>query len=140
MSPDHDLAREMRGPVAYMVRNGVAANLLMCFIVATGFVSLSGLVQEAFPVLSFDQIEISVPYPGATPDEVEESIVVKIEERIGALDAVHEVTSVAAEGMASVMVELRTGADMSRVLADVESAVGRIQTLPPAPSGPRSGR
>ena len=130
MSPDHDLAREMRGPVAYMVRNGVAANLLMCFIVATGFVSLSGLVQEAFPVLSFDQIEISVPYPGATPDEVEESIVVKIEERIGALDAVHEVTSVAAEGMASVMVELRTGADMSRVLADVESAVGRIQTLP----------
>ena len=73
-----------------MARNGVAANLLMFFIVAGGLVSMNGLVQEAFPVLSFEVIEVSVPYPGATPDEVEESIILKVEEQIAALDGVRE--------------------------------------------------
>ena len=130
MSRDDGSARELRGPIAYMVRNGVVANLLMIFIVLAGLVSLSGLVQEAFPTLPFNQIEVSVPYPGATPQEVEESIVVKIEEQISGLDDVKAVKAVAAEGMASVRAELKTGADMSRALDDVESAVGRIQSFP----------
>ena len=61
-----------------MARHGVAANLLMFFIVAAGLVSMGSLVQEAFPVLAR---EVSVPYPGATPDEIEESIILRIEER-----------------------------------------------------------
>ena len=130
MSPDDGLAHEARGPIAYMARNGVAANLLMCFIVAAGLVSMSGLVQEAFPTVSLDAVEVSVAYPGATPHEVEESIVVKLEEQIAALEGVNEVTSVAAEGLASVVAELKTGVDVGRALDDVESAVGRIQTLP----------
>ncbi len=130
MSRDDGSARELRGPIAYMVRNGVAANLLMFFIVAAGLVSLTGLVQEAFPVISFNRIEVSVPYPGATPDEVEQSIVLKIEEQISALDGVKEVTSVAAEGVASVMAALETGTDIGRALDDVKSAVDRIQTFP----------
>ncbi len=113
-----------------MARHGVAANLLMFFIVAAGLVSMGGLVQEAFPVLSFDHIEISMAYPGATPEEVEESIVVKIEEQIESLEGVREVTSVAAEGRASVMAGLRTGTRMSRALDDIESAVNRIHTFP----------
>ncbi len=130
MSRDDGSARELRGPIAYMARNGVAANLLMFFIVAAGFVSLNGLVQEAFPVLAFDFIEVSVLYPGATPEEVEESIVLKIEEQIEALDGVREVSAVAAEGLASVMAGLKTGTDISRALDDIESAVNRIQTFP----------
>ena len=130
MTPDDLSARESRGPIAYMARNGVAANLLMFFIVAGGLVSMNGLVQEAFPALSFDHIEISVSYPGATPDDVEESIVVKIEEQVAGLDDVREVTAVATEGYASVIAGLRTGTDVSRALDDVESAVNRIQTLP----------
>ena len=130
MSPDDAAERELRGPVAYMARNGVAANLLMFFILAAGFVSLPGLVQEAFPTVSLDAVEVSVAYPGATPNEVEESIVVKIEEQVNALTGVNRVTAVAAEGLASVVVELKTGADVSRAVDDVQSAVGRIQTLP----------
>lgn len=113
-----------------MAKNGVAANLLMFFIVAAGLVSLPGLVQEAFPVLSFDFIEVSVAYPGATPDEVEQSVVLRIEEQIETVDGVREVTSVASEGVASVMAGLKTGADIGRVLDEVESAVNRIQTFP----------
>lgn len=123
-------ARESRGPVAYMARNGVVTNLLMFLIVAAGLLSINGLVQEAFPVIAFDHIEVSVPYPGATPDEVEESIVLKVEEQVEAVEGLREVSSVAAEGLASVMVGFRSGTDMGRALEEVKSVVGRIQTLP----------
>ena len=126
----HASPEAARGPIAYMARHGVAANLLLFFILAAGLVSLPGLVQEAFPVLSFDFIEVSVAYPGATPDEVEESVVLRIEEQIETVDGVREVSAVASEGLASVMVGLRSRADMSRVLDEVESAVNRIQTFP----------
>ena len=130
MNGEEGSGQEGRGPIAYMARNGVAANLLLIFIVAAGLVSTNGLVQEAFPVLAFDHVEVSVPYPGATPEEVEESIVLKVEERIAALDGVREVSAVAAEGLASVMAGLKTGTDMSRALDEIEAAVGRIQTFP----------
>ena len=130
MIPADHSTQELRGPVAYMARHGVAANLLVIFIVAAGVVSFTGLTQEAFPVLPFNHIEVAVRYPGATPSEVESSIVVKIEEEIGSLEGVEEVTAVAAEGVASVMAELATGADMGRTLDEIEAAVGRIQTLP----------
>ncbi|MDE2721496.1 efflux RND transporter permease subunit [Candidatus Palauibacter polyketidifaciens] len=119
-----------RGAVAYMARNGVAANLLMAFILAAGLASLPGLVQEMYPVPSSNHIEITVPYPGATPHEVEESIILKIEERVGTVNGVKDVTSVAAEGMASVMAVLETGADINRALNDIEAAVGSIQSFP----------
>ena len=123
-------APEARGPIAYMARNGVAANLLMFFILAAGFFSLRGLVQEVFPEISMDRIVISVPYPGATPDEVEESILRKIEEQIEAVDDVTRVRSTAAEGRGSVTVELRLGTDVSRALDDIKAQVDRIQTFP----------
>lgn len=113
-----------------MAKNGVAANLLMFFIVAAGLLSVTGLIQEAFPVLSFEHIEISVAYPGATPEEVEQSIVLKIEEQVKGIAGVRTISAVAAEGLASIMTELRTGSDIGRALDDIESAVNRIQTFP----------
>lgn len=136
VSPHGGGGHEVRGPVAYMVRNGVVANLLMFLIVASGLLSINGLVQEAFPVIAFDHIEVSVPYPGATPDQVEESIVLKVEEQVETVEGVREVSSVAAEGLASVIVGFRSGTDMDRALDEVQSAVGRIQTLPTAAERP----
>ena len=133
-SPDepssNDPLREARGPIAYMARNGVAANLLMFFILAAGFFSLRGLVQEVLPEISLDQVIVSVPYPGATPDEVEESILRKIEEQIEAVDDVKQIRSTAAEGRGSVTVELQLGADVARALDDIKAQVDRIQTFP----------
>ena len=65
---------EETGPVAFMARNRVAANLLMVFLVAAGLFSVRGIVQEVFPEFSLDQVTASVLYPGATPEEIEESI------------------------------------------------------------------
>ncbi|WP_428102864.1 efflux RND transporter permease subunit [Candidatus Rariloculus sp.] len=89
-----------------MASNGVAANLLMFAILGAGLVSLTGLEREAWPSVPFNHIEVSMAYPGATPEEVEESIVVKIEEQVSSLDDVLAVKSVAAPGMASVRIEV----------------------------------
>ena len=121
---------EPPGPIAYMASNGVAANLLMLAILAAGLVSLTGLEREAWPDVPFYTIEVSVAYPGANPEEIEESIVIKIEDQVGGLEDVNTVRSVAAPGMASVRVEMNSGVDMDQALDDVESAVARIQTFP----------
>ena len=122
--------RERRGPIAYMARNGVAANLLLLFIFVAGFFALRGLVQEVFPEVSMDRIRITVPYPGATPDEVEESIILKIEEQIEGVEGIKRVRSTASEGRGSVVAELNTGEDLSRFLDDVKARIDRIQTFP----------
>ena len=128
---------EPRGPIAYMASNGVASNLLMFGILAAGLVSLTGLEQEGWPTVPFNQFEISVPFPGATPEEVEEAIVVKIEDQVRGLADVKTVRSIAAPGMASVRVEVKSGTDMGAKKDEIESAVGRIQTFPGGSERPR---
>ncbi|MCY3566775.1 MAG: efflux RND transporter permease subunit, partial [Gammaproteobacteria bacterium] len=121
---------EPPGPIAYMASNGVAANLLMLVILAAGLVSLTGLERASWPVIDFYTIEVSMAYPGANPEEIEESIVIKIEDQVSGLEDVNTVRSVAAPGIASVRVEMNSGVDMAQALNDVESAVARIQTFP----------
>ena len=122
--------REKRGPIGYMARNGVAANLLMFFILIAGFFALTTLVQEVFPEISMDRVLISVPYPGATPDEVEESIILKIEEQIEGVEGLKQIRSTAAEGRGSVVAEVERGEDLSRFLDDIKAQIDRIQTFP----------
>jgi multidrug efflux pump subunit AcrB len=120
----------MKGAIAWMARNSVAANLLMLFIVLVGFVSVSTIVQEVFPEASLDAIQIRVPYPGASPEEVEESIVRRIEEQIEAVDGIRRISSVAAENVGVVTAQLRFGENVTRVLDDIKSEVDRITTFP----------
>ena len=132
-----DKARELwgtvddhHGPVAYMAKHRVAANLLMIFVISAGFISLGTLVQEVFPEFSLDVIMITVPYPGATPDDVEESILLKIEEQVQSVEGIDEITSTAAEGFGTVTLQLKLGADVSAALDDVKAEVDRITTFP----------
>ncbi|MDE0054696.1 MAG: efflux RND transporter permease subunit [Gammaproteobacteria bacterium] len=121
---------EPRGPVAYMASNRVAANLFMFAILAAGLVSLTGLERESWPAIKFNHIEVSITYPGASPDEVEESIIARVEEQVSSLDNVIAVKSLAAPGIASVRIELKSGTDISEAIAEIESAVARIQSFP----------
>lgn len=124
-----DVPRQ-RGPIAWMARNGVAANLLMVGILAAGLLSLGNLDQEVLPEHSLDRIQVSVPYPGASPAEVDESIVRRIEERIRSIEGVRRVTSVASEGLGSVVAELARGADAGRSLDEIKAAADGITTFP----------
>ena len=113
-----------------MAGNSVATNLFMLAILFAGLVALTGLEREAWPTVPFNQIEVSMAYPGATPEEVEESIVVKIEEQVESLDDVKAVKSIAAPGMASVKIEVESDTNINRAMDEIESAVNRIQSFP----------
>lgn len=102
----------------------------MLFILAAGVFSLGSLVQEVFPEISFDRISISVAYPGATPEEIEESIVVRIEDQIESVDGIVATRSTAGEGLGTVVAELGLGEDADRALSDIKARVDRIQTFP----------
>lgn len=118
------------GPIAWMVRNGVAPNLLMVFLLAAGLISLGSIKQEVFPESSLETISITVEYPGASPKEVEEGIVQKIEERIEAVDGIKRITSVAAANIGSVVVELMISANAQRALDEIKAEVDRITSFP----------
>ena len=90
----------------------------------------TGLECEAWPGVPFYYIEVSMVYPGATPEEVEESIVVKIEDQVSGLDDVLAVKSLAAPGIAFVRIEMRSGTDMAQALDEFESAASQIQSFP----------
>ena len=130
MSRNDDYSGEPGGPIAYMASNGVAANLFMFAILVVGLVSLSGLERESWPTIPFNHIEVSIAYPGATPEEVEESIIAKVEEQVSSLDGVRAVKSMAAPGIASVRIEVKSGTNIPEALDEIESAVARIQTFP----------
>ncbi|MFW6151983.1 MAG: efflux RND transporter permease subunit [Verrucomicrobiota bacterium] len=121
---------DSKGPIAWMARNHVAANLLMLVLLAGGFFALPNIKQEVFPSFDLDTVTVSVPYPGATPEEVEQGIVLAIEDAIRGVDGVDEISSVSQEGIGSVTAELRHGADGNRVFQDIKNEIDRIITFP----------
>lgn len=120
----------MKAPVAWMAKNHVAANLLMGFIMLSGLFSMMQTKKETFPEMSLDQVQIQVPYLGATPAEVEDAVCKRIEERVRGLEGVRRVRSTAAEGMGSVSIELERGADLDKLLDDIKNEIDRIDTFP----------
>ena len=118
------------GVVAWMAGHPVAANLLMLGLVIGGLVMAFRVKQEVFPEFTLDVVGVSVPYPGASPEEVEEGIVIAVEDAVRGLDGVKRVTSTSSEGRGSVSVEILLGADPDRVVQDVKNAVDRITTFP----------
>jgi len=123
-------ARAERGPIGYMARNPVAANLAMAFILLAGFLALARLPEEFVPEVSMDRVSVSVSYPGATPVEVEQSIIVKIEEAVQGIDGLKRVRATAVEGRGLLVAEVERGQDTRRFLDDVKARVDRIQTFP----------
>jgi multidrug efflux pump subunit AcrB len=119
-----------KGPVAWMAGNSVASNLLMGVCVLGGLFMATQVKQEVFPEIVLDVVNVSVPYRGATPAEVETGIVVAVEEAVRGVDGVKHVRGRALEGVASVNVELLDGADRDRALSDVKTAVDRITSFP----------
>ena len=120
----------MHKAIAWFARNGVAANLLMLFLVAGGLMTLGRIRLEVFPEVSADMVSVTVPYLGAAPREVEEGVCVRIEEAIQDLEGIKKVTSTAAEGVGSVLVEAEEGTDLRRLVDEVKARVDGIETFP----------
>ena len=113
-----------------MARNSVAANVLMLVLVLAGLFAARNLVQEVLPELSLDQVQVLVLYPGATPAEIEESVVRSIEEQIRGVEGLDRTEATASEGFGSVIARFKSGTDISRALNEVKAEVDRIITFP----------
>lgn len=119
-----------KGPIAWMAQNSVASNLFMIVLLVGGLMAASSIKKEVFPEVAVDVVNISVPYPGASPEEVEKGIVLAIEEAVSGLDNVKNVSSTASEGLASIMVEIVTGGDLSKLSDDIKNELDQITSLP----------
>ena len=121
----------MRTLIRGSLANGAALNIIMIAVMLVGLFCVRNLHRDVFPDFDLDMVMVSVPYPGAAPEEVEEGICQKIEEAIRSVEGIKKITSTAAEGVGSVTVELRSDVtNPDRVLNDIRSAVDRIPSFP----------
>lgn len=121
----------MKGMVRWAIEHTPTMNTIMIVILMVGLFSGWKLRREEFPQFDLEMILITVPYPGASPEEVETGICQKIEEAIRSVDGLKKVTSVAMEGAANVVVEVRSDVpDVQRVLGEIESEIDRIPSFP----------
>ncbi|MDF3127620.1 efflux RND transporter permease subunit [Kiritimatiellaeota bacterium B1221] len=125
-----------KGPIAWMVKNPVAANLLMALFLVGGVASFSTLTQEVMPDITTDMVTISISYSGGTPEEMEQSVCLVVEEAVRGLEGIEEVTSVASEGSATISAELMEGVDRVKVYQDIKSEIDRITTFPDGAESP----
>ncbi len=125
------------GPIAFMVQNRLAANVLMLFLVLAGLAAATNLVQEVLPDLSLDRVQVLITYPGATPGEIEESVVRPIEEQIRGVEGLDELEAAASESFGSVVAQFRAGTDINRALSEVKAEVDRIVTFPEGAERPQ---
>ena len=126
---DHDRA-EGRGLIAWMTGNRITPNLLMLILLVGGFLMALRIKQEIFPEFDLNMVTIQVAYPGSSPEEVEQGIILVIEEAIRGLDGIKEITAMAGESMGMVRAELEEGADDQRIYQDIKQQVDRIVTFP----------
>jgi len=122
--------KERRGPISWMVRNPVAANIVMVILLFGGLLQTLRIKQEFLPDMEFDVVTVTVPYPGASPEEVEQAIVLAVEEAVRGIDGVSEVMSTAREGAGIIAVEMLTGYDLNQLSQDIQREIDRITTFP----------
>lgn len=119
-----------KGPIAWMSGNSVAANLLMLLFLVGGCFGLWRVTKEVNPQFEMDMVEIIVSYPGASPEEVENGIIMAIEEVLEDVEGIKEVTAVAAEGSGTVYAEALDGFDASQLAQDIKNEIDAITTFP----------
>jgi multidrug efflux pump subunit AcrB len=121
----------MNSLIAWFAKNRVAANLLMVLIIVGGLFSVFSIKKELFPETEMEIITVSVLYPGASPEDVEESVCVRIEEKVQDIAGIKQITSTSSENIGTVVIELEKGYDVSEKLDEVKMRVDAITTFPP---------
>ena len=124
------MAAEKSGLLGWFITNPIAANLFMVVLVVGGLYNIPGLDKQFFPTPVIDRVSIAMPFPGASPKEVEEQICVRIEEAIHDLDGIKEIRSTASDGMGQVVVEALPGYPTQRLTNEIKTRIDAITTFP----------
>jgi len=120
----------MKKIISYFIKFPVAVNVVMWAFVIFGYIGASSMLSSFFPLVDSKIIRISLTYPGASPTEMEEGVVLKIEDNLKGIVGVDRVTSVSQENAATITVETIKGKNIDVVLADVKNAVDRVPSFP----------
>ncbi len=118
------------GLIAWFARNSVAANLLMFLILTTGIMAVLNMPRTVNPEFVSDTIQVTVAYPGASPDEVELGIILRIEEALKDIDTIEKIQSTAQESVAIIRLEIDEDEEINDVLDEIKSAIDGISNLP----------
>ncbi len=120
----------MKNLITYFIKYDVAVNIIILGFIVFGYLGLKSMKSSYFPLTDSKNISISVVYPGASPQEMEEGVVLKIEDNLKGVVGVERVTSVSRENSASINIEIETGRNIDVVLSDVKNAVDRVPSFP----------
>ena len=116
----------MEGLIRYFVRYNLVGDLLMIALLVSGWVGLGSIKSNFFPVIESKTIQIQVIYPGASPAEVEEGIVAKIEENLQGIAGLDQVKSVCSENAGNITVTVKNANETDDILQDVKNAVDAV--------------
>lgn len=120
----------MEGAVRWFTRNHVAGNFLMLAILLAGFTTWFKVRKEIFPDTAFDALTVSIPYPNATPEEVERGVVVPVEEAVADVLGIKKMRSTSAQNSGAVTIEVENGYGVRDVMDDVKTRVDAIANFP----------
>ncbi len=131
MTPPDKNVEAKTGTIGWMVHNRVTPNLIMILLLIGGLLTYTHRVtKEVFPSFVIDSVTVRVPYPGASPEEIEQGIILVVEEAIRGLDGIKEVVATATEGSGQVVAELIEGVDRQVVFQDIQQEINRVTTFP----------
>ncbi|MEQ8238903.1 MAG: efflux RND transporter permease subunit, partial [Cyclobacteriaceae bacterium] len=120
----------MRQIISYFIKYPVAVNILMIAIVIFGLIGMSKMKSSFFPLVDSKVINIAVTYPGASPFEIEQGIILKIEDNLKGIVGIDRVLSTSNENAGSVRVEIEKGQDIDLMVQEVKNAVDRVPSFP----------
>ncbi|TCI93557.1 efflux RND transporter permease subunit [Tenacibaculum sp. M341] len=120
----------MKKIITYFIKYPVAVNITIVAFLVFGLMGALSMKSSFFPLVDSQQININLTYPGASPQEIEEGVVLKIEDNLKGIVGVERVTSVSRENSASITVEVEKGKNIDVVLSDVKNAVDRVPSFP----------
>ena len=120
----------MNGMIKWMAEHPVAANLTMVFVLILGAITAIGMPQKTFPDFTLDTVSISVSYPGASPSEIQESIVRPIEDQLSGIDGIDSISATISEGRGGVNISFLRGADIAEKTEEIKNEVDRITVFP----------
>jgi multidrug efflux pump subunit AcrB len=120
----------MKNIIKFFIKQPIWANAVILITVMFGVYNLMTMKKSFFPELDPRRVIVNVSYPGASPQEMEEGVTIKIEQALRGIDGVEQITSTSSENMASITVMGFEDADMEEVFKDVENGVSSINSFP----------
>ena len=116
--------------IRFSINNPLLTNLMLGIVIVLGVLSWRSMPEEMFPTIELDAVSIRVEFEGASPEEVERQITIPVEEEFDGMAEIDVMSSTSHEGMASLIIKLKSGTDVDQYMRDAQTALDQITDLP----------